>query len=95
MDDEFVKQLTGSGAANLATAVVFFLIWVVKNKCKHSRCKGHSFCCDLEINDESSTEGEHQRERRDQNIEICVRKEAPPNMQELHRRVDKGVSGSH
>ena len=88
MDDEFVKQLTGSGAANLATAVVFFLIWVVKNKCKHSRCKGHSFCCDVEINDESSTEGERGQ------IEICVRKEAPHQMQELHRRVDKGVPGS-
>ena len=86
MDDEFVKQMTGSGAANLATAVVFFLIWVVKNKCKHSRCKGHSFCCDVEINDESSTEGEH--------IEICVREEAPKTMQELQRRVDKGVPGS-
>ena len=92
MDDEFVKQLTGSGAANLATAVVFFLIWVVKNKCKHSRCKGHSFCCDVEINDESSTEGEQQGER--ENIEICVRENAPRQMQKLQRRVDKGIPGS-
>ena len=90
MDDEFVKQLTGSGAANLATAVVFFLIWVVKNKCKHSRCKGHSFCCDVEINDESCTEGYQQRE----DIEICVRENAPRQVQELQRRVDKGVPSS-
>ena len=90
MDDEFVKQLTGSGAANLATAVVFFLVWVVKNKCKHSRCKGHSFCCDVEINDESSTEGEQGRGQ----IEICVREEASPKLQKLQRRVDKGVPGS-
>ena len=87
MDDEFVKQLTGSGAANLATAVVFFLLWVVKNKCKHSRCKGHSFCCDVEINDESSTKGP-------EDIEICVRENAPRQVQELQRRVDKGVPSS-
>ena len=54
MEDEFWKQATGSGAANAATGILFFLLWVVRNKCKRSKCVGHSLCCDIEINDDES-----------------------------------------
>ena len=52
MDDDFLKQVSVSSAGNLVTAVVFVVIWVVRNKCKHSKCKGHSFCCDCEVKDD-------------------------------------------
>ena len=34
-EGEFMKQLSGSGVANLLTAALFALIWIIKNKCKH------------------------------------------------------------
>ena len=53
---EFLDQLSGSGAANGLSALAFLLIWIIRNKCKHSKCVGHSLCCDIEINDESTTD---------------------------------------
>ena len=55
-EDEFMKQLQGSGAANALTMCFFFLFWVVKSKCKHCRCEGHSFCSDCSVNDDDSEE---------------------------------------
>ena len=56
---EFMKQLGGSGVANLLTAALFALIWIVKNKCRHSECEGSSFCCTCKVkDDEDSDEGE-------------------------------------
>jgi hypothetical protein len=60
---EFIDQLSGSASANGLTALVFLLIWIIRNKCKHSKCTGHSICCDIEIsedtiNDESSEDPE-------------------------------------
>ena len=51
---DFLDQLSGSGAANALTAFVFLLGWILRNKCKHSKCSGHSLCCDIEINDDES-----------------------------------------
>ena len=59
---EFYKQLGGSGAANALTAVLFFLLWVVRNKCRHSECTGSSFCCTCKVKDDDS-EDERDRER--------------------------------
>ena len=77
---------------NLVTAVVFVVIWVVRNKCKHSKCKGHSFCCDCEIKDDDD-ESRGQRDV-EEGRKIRFRKTATIKMQELHRRVDKSVLGS-
>ena len=55
-DDEFMKQLKGSGAANALTIGLMFLFWVLRNKCKHFRCTGHSICCTVEVNDDDSKE---------------------------------------
>ena len=53
-DDEFMKQLKSSGAANALTLCIMILFWVVRNKCKHSRCS--TICCTVEVNDESAEE---------------------------------------
>ena len=91
MDGEFVKQFSGSGAANLASVVLFLVVWVIRNKCKHSRCKGHSICCDCEIkdsNDEEGTEGD------DIERGITVRKTIKSQLQELQRKHREGLRGS-
>ena len=55
-DDEFMKQLKGSGAANALTFGLMLVFWVLRNKCKHSRCTWHSLCCTVEVNDDDSEE---------------------------------------
>ena len=61
-DDEFMKQLKGSGAANALTIGLMFLFWVLRNKCKHSRCTWHSLCWTLDVNDESEEETDLERD---------------------------------
>ena len=97
MDDEFWKQATGSGAANIATAMLFFLLWVVRNKCKHSKCVGHSLCCDIEINDDESKSEEEPEEDLERQTEKLnkLREEIKIQMQKLHHSIDKGVPGSY
>ena len=57
-DNEFMKQLGGSGAANMLTVGLFLIIWILKNKFKHSQCEGTSFCCRFKVNDDTeSSEG--------------------------------------
>ena len=96
MEDEFWKQATGSGAANAATGILFFLLWVVRNKCKRSKCVGHSLCCDIEINDDESKSEEEPEEDLDRQTEKLnkLREEIKIQMQKLHSRLDKGVHGS-
>ena len=52
-DDEFMKQLKGSGAANALTIGLVFLLYIIRNKCKHSRCTWNTLCFTLEVNDDS------------------------------------------
>ena len=100
MEDEFWKQATGSGAANIATMMVFFLFWVIRNKCKHSKCVGHSLCCDIEINDDESKSEEDPEDDAEGDIENQVKRldkfrtQIEIQMQKLHSRLDKGVHGS-
>ena len=57
-DNEFMKQLGGSGAANMLTVGLFVIIRILKNKFKHSKCEGNSFCCRFKVNDDTeSSEG--------------------------------------
>ena len=55
-DDEFMKQLKGTGAANALTFGLMLVFWILRNKCKHSRCKWNSLCCTVEVNDDDSEE---------------------------------------
>ena len=61
---EFMTQLGGSGAANILTALLFFLLWVCKNKFKHSECSGNSFCCTFKVKDDESVSHEAEGEVR-------------------------------
>ena len=37
-EDEFLKQLKGSGAANALTFIFFIVLYFIRNKMKHSSC---------------------------------------------------------
>ena len=52
MSEDYYSNLVGSGAANMASALVFLLIWFIRTKCKHCKCNSHTICCDIEINDD-------------------------------------------
>lgn len=56
-EDEFLKQLAGSGSANLLTLVVLGVLWGLKNMCARKRkCKSHlhTCCLDVEVRDETT-----------------------------------------
>lgn len=57
MENEFIKQFAGSGSANIVTLILLSIGWFVKNKCKHVKCKGHSYCCDCSIKDDYDENG--------------------------------------
>jgi hypothetical protein len=80
---EFIDQLSGSGAANALTALMFLVVWIIRNKCKHSRCTGHSGCCDIEINDESTEDIERGE---------CIPEDAEKNVYTLHSPKHSGIS---
>ena len=52
MNEEYYSNVLGSGAANIATGLLFLLVWVVRNKCKHCKCKSHTKCCEIDIKDD-------------------------------------------
>ena len=57
-EGEFMKQFSGSAAANGITMLIFGLLWGLKKLCdRPSRCKSrfHSCCLDIEVSDRSKT----------------------------------------
>ena len=55
-------NFTSSIGANLVTGIFFVLMWVLKNKCKHSTCDTHSGCIDCHVDDEFSESKENDDE---------------------------------
>jgi len=85
-ENEFMKQFAGSGAANVLTAVLFFGVWFVKNKCKHCKMKSHSYCCDLEVNDESE-EPSRDLELGERTVSGIIKE----TVQKMHKRHTKNL----
>ena len=86
MESQFLQQMTGSSAGNVLSALVVFIGWILHRKCRHSKCVGHSFCCDIEINDDESTEGG--------DLENQLRKEIEKEVYELYESEHKCIPGS-
>jgi hypothetical protein len=64
-EGEFMKQFTGSAAANVAFGVLFMLYMGVKRLCNRpSRCKSHLHCCciDVDVRDQTLHEDPTTRE---------------------------------
>jgi hypothetical protein len=57
-EGEFMKQFSGSAAANGITMLIFAVLYGLKKCCdRPSRCKSkfHSCCLDIELSDRSQT----------------------------------------
>ena len=65
-DDVFLSNLKGSTAANIITGIFVTILYILKNKCKHSQCKVHNRCftCSIKEDDEEEDLERGQRWRR-------------------------------
>ena len=60
MDDEFMKQFSGSASANVVTVMLLGLLMVLKKcveKSKHSECK--SCCFSFEVDNKTERSNKH------------------------------------
>ena len=93
MEDEFMKQFTGSASANVVTVLLVGLLFVlricVQKKCKKSKC--HSLCIDLEIDTENGeNENEDENSKSDKSSE-----EGSKRVHRLHKEHSKDVPQQH
>ena len=58
MDENFTSNI----GANLVTGIFFILMWILKNKCKHSSCDTHSCCWDCHVDGNLSESKENDDE---------------------------------
>ena len=52
-NNEFIKQVSGGTVANLIFAVLFVVYRMFTQKCKHTKCRSHTKCCDFESREDS------------------------------------------
>ena len=83
MSEDYYSNILGSGAANVASALVFLLIWVVRNKCKHFKCNSHTSCCDIEIKDDDAEQPEERHEIRSKHGTCRFSGETQESLQEM------------
>ena len=106
MSDEtqFLDNLKGSALANILSALLFFSIYIVREKCKHSKCEGNSFCCRFKCKDDEDDAGDEEEGRRgrkkgnetfERQKTFRFPRQAKSQVQKLHIRVDSGVHEKH
>ncbi len=85
MDDDFMKQFSGSATANVVTVLLFGLIMILKKcveKNKHSECK--SCCFSFELDNKTERNDHHPNEGEDSG-------EDEESVRELHGKHNKRV----
>ena len=91
-ETEFLSNLQGSAAANILTACFFLIFWVLKNKCKHSKCKSHTRFCDCSVKEDDEgfdlERGQRCLERKD-TLKISDKVEG--SMRKLHISKHHGI----
>ena len=90
-DDVFLSNLKGSTAANIITGIFVTILYILKNKCKHSQCKVNNRCftCSIKEDDEEEDLERGQRWRR-------KRKQSSSETEESMREVFEGkYNGIH
>ena len=106
MSDEtqFLDNLKGSALANILSALLFFGIYIVREKCKHSKCEGNSFCCRFKCKDDEDDAGDEEDGRRgrekgkgtfERQKTFRFPRQAKKQVQKLHIRVDKSLHAKH
>ena len=58
-DTAFMSNLKGSAAANILTGSFIMIFWILKNKCKHSKCEMNNSCfqCSVKEDDDDIETG--------------------------------------
>ena len=56
MDDEFMKQFSGSASANVVTVLLVGVLMLLKTCLQKNHSKCHSWCIDLEIENDEKQE---------------------------------------
>ena len=66
-NQDFMKSFGGGAAANLIFVGLYMLYKLFNEKCKHSKCKSHTACCEISAQEDSdsSKDDEIQNLRRD------------------------------
>ena len=55
-DDVFLSNFKGSAAANIITGIFVTILYILKNKCKHSQCKVNNRCFTCSIKEDDDEE---------------------------------------
>ena len=86
MDDEFMKQFTGSASANVVTVLLVGILMLLRTCLSKNHSKCHSFCIDLEIeNDEKQEDSESEP----------ATEESRGSVRPLHNKHGKHVQKQH
>ena len=83
MDEEFMKQFTGSASANVVTIMLFGILMLLRTCLQKNHSKCHSFCIDLEIENAESSDSESTSKKDGQRV------------RRLHKKHDKDVRKQH
>ena len=85
MDNTFGENFQGSAVANLITGSVFLLLYILKDRCSHSSCRGNSKFCKYNCKDIDDNSGDKE----------CVLEEIKIIMQEMHGKLNKDIFPEH
>ena len=94
VQNEYLKQLTGSAGANMIFVVAFILYRALQNRCKNSKSKCATHCgfCDLEIeNDDSSSDDIEEGRHKHENVRERLPKVHKGNNSELQERYSETI----
>ena len=85
MDDEFMKQFSGSASANVVTMILFGTLMLLRTCLQKNHSKCHSWCIDLEIEND---------EKQDSHSD-STEEESGGSVQQLHRKHGKHIHKQH
>ena len=87
MEDPFGQNFQGSAVANVITGTIFLVLYIIKDRCSHSSCKGTNSCCTYKCKDSNDHGGDEESN--------CVLEEIKIELQKLHRSQHKSVHADH
>ena len=92
-NEQFLTNVKGSATANFITGIFFVIIWILKNKCRHSKCKSHTKCfeCSVKEDDDIDLERGQRGEKIKLQNTVKVPGQAKINLQKLHGSKRDGV----
>ena len=94
-DSQFLDNFKGSTVANVVSAGVFLIFYIVREKCKHSKCEGNSFCCRFKCKDDEDRDEGGSEQGEDGQKNFRFPRKAGKKMHKLHVRIDKSVHEEH